>query len=134
MAGIPETFRDLKIPDWHVPDDLDRWNRVDRPRTRSIHLQCLGEMPPRTDPTRVRVRSYEEFEGYTLERFEFHNGVDMAVPGILARPRRRTGAVPVILGLHGHSGSKDEYARVRRAGYRELWAIQSLRKTSCMVW
>jgi dienelactone hydrolase len=108
-AGIPETFRDLKIPDWPVPEDLERWNRVDRPRTRGIVLQCLGEMPPRPDPARVRIRSREEFAEYTLERFEFDNAVDMAVPGILALPRRRTGPVPVILGLHGHSGSKDEY-------------------------
>jgi dienelactone hydrolase len=108
-AGIPETFRDLKVPDWPVPEDLERWNRVDRPRTRGILLQCLGEMPPRPDPTRVRVRSREEFDGYTLERFEFHNGVDMVVPGILALPKRSIGPVPVIVGLHGHSGSKDEY-------------------------
>jgi hypothetical protein len=40
-------------------------------------------MPPRPDPARVKVLSKEEHEAYTLKRIEFHNGVDMVVPGIL---------------------------------------------------
>jgi dienelactone hydrolase len=106
---VPETFRNLRIPEWPIPTDLKRWQEIDRPKTRAILLQCLGEMPPRPDPAKVRVLSREDHETYTLEKFEFHNGVDMVVPGILAIPKDRKGPVPVVIGMHGHSGSKGEY-------------------------
>src|SRR5215467_9865204 len=106
-AEVPETFRNLKIPDWPVPTDLKRWQDVDREKTRATLLRCLGEMPPRPDPKKVKVVSKEEFDDYTLERFEFHNGVDMVVPGILLLPRDRKGPVPAVIGLHGHGSSKE---------------------------
>src|SRR5262249_22731422 len=105
-AEVPETFRNLNIPDWPVPTDRKRWE-ADRAGTRETLLRCLGELPPRPDPRRVKVLSREEHDDYTLERFEFHNGVDMVVPGILALPRDRTGPVPAVIGMHGHSGSKN---------------------------
>jgi hypothetical protein len=105
-AEVPESFRKMKIPDWPMPTDLKRWNEVDRAMTRATLLQCLGDMPPRPDPHKVKVLSREEHDGYTLERFEFYNGVDMVVPGILLIPKERKGAVPAIIGLHGHGSSK----------------------------
>src|SRR4029453_337118 len=62
---------------------------------------------PRPDPGQVKVVSREDHDGYTLERFEFHNGVDMVVPGVLLVPKNRTGPVPAIVGLHGHGSSKE---------------------------
>jgi len=42
-AGIPETFRDRKIPDWPVPDDVERWNRVGQPENfRSVLYKDTG--------------------------------------------------------------------------------------------
>jgi hypothetical protein len=73
-AEVPETFRNLKIPDWPVPTDLKRWQEVDRARTHETLLRCLGEMPPRPDPRMVKVLSKEDHDDYFLERFEFHNG------------------------------------------------------------
>jgi hypothetical protein len=105
-AEVPESFKKLKIPDWPMPTDLKRWNEVDRARTRKTLLQCLGDMPPRPDPRKVKVISKEEHDDYTLERIEFHNGVDMVVPGILLIPKKRKGRVPAIIGLHGHGSSK----------------------------
>ena len=64
-------------------------------------------MPPRPDPRKVKVVSKEDHGDYTLERFEFHNGVDMVVPGILLIPKDRKGPVPAIVGLHGHGSSKE---------------------------
>jgi hypothetical protein len=104
-AEVPQSFKRMKIPDWPMPTDLKRWNEVDRARTRATLLQCLGDMPPRPDPRRVKVVSKEVHEDYTLERFEFHNGVDMTVPGILLIPTNRKGAAPAIIGLHGHGSS-----------------------------
>jgi dienelactone hydrolase len=105
-AEVPELFKKIKIPNWPMPTDLKRWNSVDRARTRTTLLRCLGDMPPRPDPHKVKVLSKEEHDEYTLERFEFHNGVDMVVPGILLIPKNRKGRVPAIIGLHGHGSSK----------------------------
>jgi dienelactone hydrolase len=107
-AGIPEDFR-VKAPKWPLPTDLEKWKNVDRPKTRKILLELVGELPPRPDPAKVKVLSREDQGEFTLERFEFHNGVDMMVPGILAIPKDRDGPVPVIIGMHGHSGSKEDY-------------------------
>jgi len=108
-AEVPELFKTMKIPDWPMPTDLKKWQEVDRAKTRATLLQCLGDMPPRPDPKKVKIVSKEEFDDYTLERFEFHNGVDMVVPGIIAIPKKRSGPLPAVMGLHGHSGSKGEY-------------------------
>jgi len=114
-VGIPETFRDLKIPDWPVPTDLKQWQETDRKKVREIVVGSLGDMPARPDPKLVRVLEKQDHEHYTLERFEFFNGVDMTVPGMLVIPKNANGPknvkgpIPVVLGLHGHSGSKNEY-------------------------
>jgi dienelactone hydrolase len=107
--GIPDTFRNLGIPEWKPPTDLKKWEDGDRGEIRKILRDCLGEMPARPDAAKVKVLSKQEFDAYTLEKFEFFNGVDMVVPGILAIPKNRKGPVPVIVGMHGHSGSKSEY-------------------------
>jgi dienelactone hydrolase len=101
-AEVPETFRNLKIPEWPLPTE-----EVDRVQTRATLLQCLGELPPRPSPANVRVLSNEDMGDYIQERFEFHNGVDMVVPGILLIPKGRKGPLPAIVGLHGHGSSKE---------------------------
>jgi dienelactone hydrolase len=108
-AEVPDSFRKLKIPDWPVPDDLKRWQEVGRASTRKTLLECLGEMPPRPDPKKVRVVSREDRGEYFLERIEFDNGVDMVVPGLLAVPKKLKGPAPALVGLHGHSGSRNDY-------------------------
>lgn len=106
-AEVPESFRNMRIPEWPIPTDLKRWQGIDRDKTRATLVQLLGEMPPRPDPAKVKVVSKEDKGDYVLERFEFHNGVDMVVPGILLLPKNRQGPVPTILGLHGHGSSKE---------------------------
>lgn len=108
-AGIPDSFRKFNIPEWPTPTDLEHWQKVQRNDVRKILLKCLGDMPPRPAPEKVVVLAKEDHADFTLERFEFHNGVDMVVPGILAIPKNRKAPLPVVLGLHGHSGSKDDY-------------------------
>ena len=48
----------------------------------------------------------------------------MVVPGILLIPKNRKGPAPAIVGMHGHSGSKDEYLpdREERAS-RSAWML-----------
>ncbi|HMC12269.1 MAG TPA: alpha/beta hydrolase family protein, partial [Pirellulaceae bacterium] len=106
-ASVPESFRRMNIPEWPLPTNLKRWEETDRPKARETLMRLLGEMPARPDPKAVRVVSREDRGEYTLERFEFHNGVDMMVPGILLVPKNRRGPVPAIIGLHGHGSSKE---------------------------
>ncbi len=113
---VPESFKSMKIPEWPMPTDLKRWQDVDRARTRETLLRCLGELPARPDPRKVKVVSKEEHDDYTLERFEFHNGVDMVVPGILLVPKNRKGPVPAIIGLHGHGSSKESICTDAKSG------------------
>ena len=103
---VPEGFRDLKVPDWPVPTDLKQWTEKDRAATRATLLRLLGPMPPRPDPKKVKITSREKHDGYTLERFEFHNG-EMRVPGILLVPEGLKGPAPTIVGLHGHASSME---------------------------
>jgi dienelactone hydrolase len=106
-AEVPEAFHRLKLPEWAVPTDRERWRQVDGPRTREVLVKLLGAMPPRPDSARVEVVAREEHDGYTLERFRFHNGVDAVVPGILLVPTGRKQPAPAVIGLHGHGSSKE---------------------------
>jgi hypothetical protein len=108
-AEVPETFRNVAPPKWLPPNSLQQWEQVDRLQTRAKIIQCLGEMPARPDPLQVKVISQEDCGEYVLERFEFFNGVDMVVPGVIAIPKNSRGPAPAVIGMHGHSGSKDYY-------------------------
>lgn len=108
-VDVPESFRASRPADWSLPTDLQQWKGSGREGVRKTLLECLGEMPARPDPAKVKVLSREDKGDYTLERFEFFNGVDMTVPGILAIPKNVQGKIPVVIGMHGHSGSKNEY-------------------------
>src|SRR5207247_2358209 len=120
-ALVPETFHDLrKIPEWPLPANLRQWQDFERVKVRATLLQCLGEMPPRPDPRLVKVVATEDHGDFTLERFQFHNGVDMVVPGVILIPKNRQGRVPAIIGLHGHgsvtSSGKDVVATSPTSG------------------
>ncbi len=106
-AGVPETFQKVSLPDWKVPTDLEQWKDRGRVQTRETLLKLLGDMPPRPDPKRVEVVSREDHDGYVLERFKFHNGVDAVVPGILLIPTGLKKPAPAIVGMHGHGSSKE---------------------------
>jgi dienelactone hydrolase len=115
-AEVPEGFKSLKIPDWPLPKNLKQWQEADRDKTRQTLLQCLGEMPPRPDPKKVRVVAKEDMGDYIQETFEFHNGVDMVVPGYLLIPKNRKGPVPAVIGLHGHGSSKESICTDAKSG------------------
>jgi len=104
--GVPEAFRNLPVGRLQVPANLTRWERQ-REKVRAIVLSCLGELPPRPKPLRVRTLWSEKKEGYAVEKFIFHNGVDSEVPGYLAIPLNRPGRLPAVLAMHGHGSSKD---------------------------
>src|SRR5438128_10316908 len=115
-AEVPASFRNLTVADWPLPTDLQRWQAVDRLKIRETLLRLLGDMPRRPNPAKVIVVSKEDHDGYILERFEFHNGVDNVVPGILLIPKDRKGPAPTIIGLHGHGSSKESIGTDAKSG------------------
>ena len=125
-AEVPATFRNLKMPVWALPTNIDSWQQVDRAKTREILVKLLGEMPSRPDPAKVEVVSREEADGYTRERIRFHNGVDAVVPGVLLVPNGRNRPGPAIVGLHGHGSSKDNV--LTRAASSECIGPELVRK------
>jgi dienelactone hydrolase len=106
-ADIPEQYVHLKFPDWQLPKDLKSWRQRDRNATRDVVLRCLGDLPPRPATLKVTVVDREDRGDYLLERIEFHNGADALVPGIILMPKKRSGPLPAIVGLHGHGGSSE---------------------------
>lgn len=104
---LPAELRDMPFPQWQLPDDLLQWKRTGREQTQQTLLKCLGELPPRSQPPEVKMLSREDRGDYLLERFEFHNGIDALVPGILLIPKQRSDRAPAIIGLHGHGGSSE---------------------------
>lgn len=104
-ADVPELFRNVKIPEWPLPADLGQWEK-DRQQVRRTLVGLLGNLPARPASLKVEVTAKEERDGYTLERFRFHNGVDAVVMGILLIPKGK-GPFPAIIGAHGHGSTKE---------------------------
>jgi dienelactone hydrolase len=104
--GVPEGFRKLPIGKFEIPKSQREW-RTQRERVKAIVLRSLGEMPPRPSKPDVRTVSVERKDGYRVEKFVFHNGVDTDVPGYIAIPEGRQGRLPAILTMHGHGSSKE---------------------------
>ena len=104
--GVPEGFRSLPVGTFRVPSSINEWKR-ERERVKSIVINSLGELPPRPAPVRVRTLSVDKKDGYRVEKFVFHNGVDSEVPGYIAIPDQPGKRLPAILTMHGHSSSKE---------------------------
>jgi dienelactone hydrolase len=104
--GVPDAFRKLPIGKLAIPDHLAAWKTA-RAQVKKIVLASLGEMPPRPSPAAVTILSVDKKDGWRIEKFAFHNGVDARVPGYIAIPEDGTRRHPAILTMHGHSSSKD---------------------------
>jgi len=104
--GVPEHYTRWNYPDFDFPSGLAVWKK-DRIQVKETLNKLLGDIPPRPKQLNVRTLSREERDGYILEKFIIDNEVDSWIPGYLAIPAGVKGKVPVIVGLHGHSSSKD---------------------------
>lgn len=105
-AEVPDLYKKIQFPDWAIPNDLAKWQK-DRVEVRKTLVQCMGNLPPRPDPKKVVVTSKEDKDDYRIERFEFFNGVDQVVNGVLLIPKGQKQPTPAIILAHGHSGSTD---------------------------
>lgn len=104
--GVPEYYKQWTYPDFQFPSDLPKW-KDERIKVRETLKELLGEIPDRPQNLKVKTLFREERNGYILEKFLIDNGVDSWIPGYLAIPSNAKGKVPVILGMHGHSSSKE---------------------------
>ncbi len=104
--GVPEYYRKWTYPDFQFPDKLSSWKK-ERKSVKETLQNLLGEIPPRPKQLKVETVFREERNGYILEKFIIDNEVDSWISGYLAIPSGIKGKVPVIVGLHGHSSSKE---------------------------
>lgn len=104
--GVPEYYRKWAYPDFQFPDKLSTWEN-ERISVKDTLIMLLGDIPPRPKQLKVKTVLREERNGYIFEKFIIDNEVDSWIPGYLAIPLNIKGKVPVIVGLHGHSSSKD---------------------------
>lgn len=105
-AEVPDLYKKIRLPEWPVPTDLRGWE-TDRLQVRKTLIRCLGDLPPRPDPRKAVTLTKEEKDDYVVERFDFFNGVDQTVAGILLIPKGLKNPAPVVILAHGHSGSKE---------------------------
>jgi dienelactone hydrolase len=105
-TDVPDIYKKITIPPFAMPTDLKKWEK-DRVQVRATLVKCMGDLPPRPDPRKVKTISKEDMGEYTYERFEFFNGVDQTVTGVLLVPKGAKKPAPAIILGHGHSGSTD---------------------------
>ena len=104
--GVPEYYQKWNYPDYKFPGDLTTWKN-DRVKVKESLQILLGNIPARPRQLKIKTLSREVKNGYILERFVIDNEFDSWIPGYLAIPANVKGKVPVIVGLHGHSSSKE---------------------------
>ncbi len=113
MAQTPATpsnaerwLAHVDTPEFTAPATWDEW-QTKRKEVRAKLEKLLGDLPPRPEAPQVTLLSKEKREGYTLEKFQFENGLGMTVPGYLFLPAGAKARVPAILYCHWHGGQYD---------------------------
>ena len=104
--GVPAYYQKWEYPDFNFPTELSSWKK-ERVLVAETLQKLLGDIPPRPKKLNVQTVFKKQMNGYILEKFLIDNGVDGWIPGYLAIPSNVKGKVPIVLGLHGHSSSKE---------------------------
>jgi dienelactone hydrolase len=94
------------VPSFDVPAEINSWAKR-REQIRETLDVLMGTTPSRPALANVKIKSREERDGYTLERFEFDNGAGAIVPGYLLIPKSATKPSPAIFYCHWHGGNYD---------------------------
>lgn len=93
------------VPEFTVSSNLEAWHER-RGGLRNSLTVLLGNLPAPKTPD-VRIISREKKQGYTLEKFEFDNGLGAVVPGYLLIPDNGEARHPAIFYCHWHGGNYD---------------------------
>lgn len=93
---------------FHVPDDLDAWEkRAALLRQRVLVANGLHPLPPRT-PLNAVVHGKIERPGFSVEKVYFESVPGFHVTGLLFRPAGKSAKpghkYPAVLSPHGHGG------------------------------
>lgn len=104
--NVPEVYRRIPIGELRIPSMRRDWE-LQRPGIRSVLMECLGEVPARPNPLDVRTISREQRDGYSVEKLEIDNGIDIPIPAYVVIPDGLKKPAPAVLVLHWHSGDKD---------------------------
>lgn len=94
------------VPPLVIPSTAEDWKRH-RAEIRATLWRCLGDLPPRSAASPVRLLETVDHGDWTEERIEFDNGAGARVPGVFLLPKRRSGRIPAILYCHWHGGEYD---------------------------
>lgn len=95
----------LSVPEFSAPSNLEAWQERKAGLKDSLTF-LLGNLPAPTTPA-VRIVSKEKKTGYTLEKFEFDNGLGAVVPGYFLIPDKGERRYPAIFYCHWHGGNYD---------------------------
>ncbi len=91
------------VPEFSAPASPMAWE-LQRKKIHSELKQLLGKFPARAESPVVKTLTREERNGYTLEKFEFDDGLGATVPGYLLLPKKTNAKSPAILYCHWHGG------------------------------
>lgn len=104
--SVPALSQEIfPVPEFTIPPDLNAWQRQ-RPALKDSLMALLGNVPAADTPD-VRILSREKKQGYTLETFEFDNGLGAVVPGYFLIPEEHKPRYPAIFYCHWHGGNYD---------------------------
>ena len=93
----------VPVPEFRPAATPAAWAQQ-RAEIRATLQRLLGDFPPRTAPSRVRVMERRVQDGYILEKFAFEDGLGATVPGYLFLPTGLAAKAPAILYCHWHGG------------------------------
>lgn len=91
--------------EYPLPSSSAEWDQAKVDLRRTL-WRLLGDLPEPFTPQPKIIRR-EQKAGYTLEKFQFENGVGDTVYGYIAVPEGRTQPGPAILYHHYHGGEYD---------------------------
>lgn len=112
-TSLMAQYQDLSFKpiEFALPKTKSEW-LVRQKNIRKSIREMFGNIPNSPPLPEVRVVSTENKDGYTLQKFEFFNGADATVPGIMLIPHNLKGKAPAVLYHHYHGGDyahgKDE--------------------------
>lgn len=120
--GVPEYYKKWNYPDFQFPTTLSAWKK-ERSVVYDTVQYLLGKIPPRPLHPKVKTLIREERDGYIFEKFLIDNEFDGMIPGYLAIPTNVKGKVPIILGLHSHSTSKEDVFGINTHYSQDVMAL-----------
>lgn len=115
-AQTPYQDVSFQYPQYPVPTSAKAWEKG-RKAVRQTIQECFGELPTRPK-VQAKILRTEKRAGYTIEYFEFFNGMDATVPGMILIPDQRAPKAPAVLYHHYHGG---DYAHGKDELYKPNW-------------